>query len=247
MCFDAAMEPDATSMIRCSPATTSCAAEIVESVSPDSKEPAAAAVISISLAANSKNSETPPWRNSSNVPPAVDSSYAERVLTWFVGGAILAVWYVFRDPRFDLRLLAVGALIPDLIDIPIGRVTPAHSLLAAVGALTAVVVGTYGRKPWRRRWLALPIGMLLHLVLDGVVGSTRVFWWPFAGTDLEGRGVPSLDRGWWNVPLEIAGLAMLVWVWRRGGLSAPAARTHLCRTGQIVISTSKPQAPPPTC
>ena len=169
------------------------------------------------------------------------------MLTWFVGGAVVAVWFVFRDPRFDLRLLAVGALLPDLVDLPLGRVSPAHSLLAAVGVLAGVVLATYGRKPSRRRWLAVPIGMLMHLVLDGVVASTTVFWWPFAGTDLEGRSVPTVERGWWNLPLELIGTVALVWVWRRGGLGQPEARRHLWRHGQVVISTSRPAGPPPRC
>ena len=40
------------------------------------------------------------------------------VLLWFIGTAIVSVWYVFSDPFFDYRLLLVGALLPDLIDVP---------------------------------------------------------------------------------------------------------------------------------
>ena len=31
---------------------------------------------------------------------------------WFVGTAIITVGVVFRDPRFDYRLLIVGSVIP---------------------------------------------------------------------------------------------------------------------------------------
>ena len=34
---------------------------------------------------------------------------------WFFGTAILSVWFVFRDDRFDYRLLIVGSILPDAI------------------------------------------------------------------------------------------------------------------------------------
>ena len=169
------------------------------------------------------------------------------MLLWFVGASAVAVWFVFRDPRFDLRVLALGAVLPDLIDLPLGGVTPAHSLVGAVLTLIAVMALTVGRRPVRRRWLALPIGLLLHLVFDGVVGSTTVFWWPFAGFDLGDRPVPSVDRGWWNLPLEAIGAAALMWLWRRGGLGDASTRRHFIRTGQLVVGTRRPAGPPPTC
>ena len=33
---------------------------------------------------------------------------------WFIGTAVITVWYVFRDPRFDYRLLIVGSVLPEL-------------------------------------------------------------------------------------------------------------------------------------
>lgn len=168
------------------------------------------------------------------------------MLLWFVGTSALSVWFVFRDPRFDMRVLALGAVLPDVIDLPLGRVSPAHSLVAAVGVLITVMLVTVGRRPVRRRWLALPIGMLLHLVFDGVVGSTVVFWWPFAGFDLAGNSVPTVERGWWNIPLEVIGAAMVVWLWRRGNLSDVSTRRHFLRTGQLVVRTRTEQGPPPS-
>src|SRR4029453_14488008 len=100
---------------------------------------------------------------------------------WFIGTAVVSVWFVFRDPRFDYRLLALGAVLPDVIDLPGGRARWAHSITAAVGVLLVVMLATAGRKPVRRGLLALPIGMLLHLVFDGAFTATKVFWWPFAG------------------------------------------------------------------
>src|SRR4051794_577227 len=151
---------------------------------------------------------------------------------WFIGTAVASVWYVFRDPRFDYRLLAFGALLPDIIDLPGRHARGADSLTVAVGTLAAVMLLTAGRKPIRRLLLAVPIGMLLHLVFDGVFASTEVFWWPFTGSWGDVR-VPSLQRGWWNVVLEALGALVLWWMWRRCSLADPERRGRLVRHGLL--------------
>ena len=86
------------------------------------------------------------------------------------------------------------------------------------------MVVSVGRKPRRKLLLGLPIGTFLHLVFDGAWATTEVFWWPFTGASIGDEPLPSVQRGWWNVPLEAIGLVILVWVWRRPGLSDPARR-----------------------
>jgi hypothetical protein len=151
---------------------------------------------------------------------------------WFIGTAVISVWYVFRDPRFDYRLLAVGAILPDVIDLPARQARWAHSLTVAVAGLVAVMLVTSGRRAIRRLLLALPIGMLLHLVWDGAFASTHVFWWPFAGSWGNVR-VPSLQRGWFDAALEVVGALLLAWIWRRCELSDPARRDALVRHGVL--------------
>jgi hypothetical protein len=99
--------------------------------------------------------------------------------------------------------------------------------------LFVVMIVTAGRKPVRRLLLALPIGMFLHLVWDGVFASTHVLWWPFAGSWGNLR-VPSLQRGWLNVPFEIAGALLLAWMWRKCQLSDPRRRRDLIRHGVLL-------------
>lgn len=159
------------------------------------------------------------------------------MLLWFVGTAVLSVWYVFRDVRFDFRLLALGSLLPDVIDLPSGQARWAHSLITSVGVLVGVMLATVGRRMWRKRLLAVPIGMLMHLVWDGAFSTTKVFWWPFTGSWGDVR-LPSLQRGWWNVALEAAGAAMLAWAWRRFGLADPARRRTLWRAGTVTDTPS---------
>jgi hypothetical protein len=155
------------------------------------------------------------------------------VLLWFVGGAVVAVWLVFRDPRIDYRVVALGAVLPDLVDPFLGGASALHSVTASIVLLVVVMLATIGRRDARRRWLGLPIGTFMHLVLDGAFTSTRVFWWPFTGLSLPDARLPSIDRGAWNVLLEVAGAALLVWWGRQVGLDDPAARKGFLRTGQV--------------
>ena len=161
---------------------------------------------------------------------------------WFLGTAIVSVWFVFRDPNFDYRLLCVGAIIPDAIDVGFGGARAFHSVTVSIGVLLGVVIASAGRKRWRKRALAVPIGMMLHLVYDGAFTKARVFWWPLGGVRFHHDPLPSVSRGWLDVPLELLGLAMLVWVWRSFGLRASSRRAALVRTGRLDPATR--QVPP---
>lgn len=159
------------------------------------------------------------------------------MLLWFLGTALVSVWYVFSDPFFDYRLVLFGALVPDLIDVPFGQARWAHSLTVAVGMLVVVMLVTAGRRPIRRFLLGLPIGMLLHLVWDGAFASTKVFWWPFSG-DWGDVQVPSLDRLPLDIALELAGAGILWWAWRRFGLADADRRRRFWREGVLSESSS---------
>ena len=151
---------------------------------------------------------------------------------WFIGTAVITVWYVFRDPRFDYRLLIVGTLLPEL-DALSGGMRWMHSLAFSVALLIVVMVVSTGHKSRRKFLLGLPIGTFLHLVFDGAWATTTVFWWPFTGRSIGDEPLPSVQRGWWNVPLEMIGLLIVVWVWRRAGLSSASRRRAVLRTGRL--------------
>ena len=69
------------------------------------------------------------------------------VFFWFIGTAIVAVWYVFRDPRFDYRLLVVGSVLP------LGRCALRARGRAghALDALAGVQRRPARRRSWRSR------------------------------------------------------------------------------------------------
>jgi hypothetical protein len=101
-------------------------------------------------------------------------------------------------------------------------------------ALVVVVLATFRRRLARRRWLGVPIGMFLHLVLDGMWTRTEAFWWPLFGWDALGGTAPELSRGpLLLVLMELAGLACLLWLVRRFDLTRPDNRTRFVSTGQL--------------
>lgn len=155
------------------------------------------------------------------------------MVLWFAGMAFVCVWAVFKDPAIDHRLVIVGALLPDLVDVWSGGRWLAHTVLFSIVLLTLVMLGTRGHRLLRRRLLALPIGTFLHLVLDGMWTDKQVFWWPVYGSSFGDRSLPSIGRGWLDVPLELLGLLALVWAWRRFRLAEPERRRYFLRTGRL--------------
>ncbi|MCU1485534.1 MAG: hypothetical protein JWN67_2280 [Actinomycetia bacterium] len=155
------------------------------------------------------------------------------MLLWFAGMAFVCVWAVFKDPAIDHRLVVVGALLPDGIDVWSGGRWVAHTVLFSIVLLTVVMLATRGRRILRRQLLALPIGTFLHLVLDGMWADKQVFWWPVYGSSFGDRALPSISRGWFDLPLELLGLVALVWAWRRFRLAEPERRAYFLRTGRL--------------
>jgi hypothetical protein len=153
------------------------------------------------------------------------------MLLWFAGASVVLVWFAFRSPALDYRLVMLGSVLP-LLDAFTGGPWVLHTLLASVVALAVVMLCTQRRRLARRRALGLPIGMFVHLVLDGVWTRTSVFWWPFFGVDFSGR-LPEISRGALAFVLDVIGAGCLVWTYRRFGLDRPEARRRFLHTGQL--------------
>lgn len=139
---------------------------------------------------------------------------------WFIGTAIISVAFVFRDPSFDYRLLIVGSVLPTL-DAAFGGARFLHSITTTILVLVVVMSATAGRKPIRKPLLGVPIGMFLHLVFDGAWNDTSVFWWPFTGFGFDDAPFPVTERGVVSVLLELVGIALCVWLWRRNADRLP--------------------------
>lgn len=172
------------------------------------------------------------------------------MLFWHIGATTAFIRYAFRDPAMDLRFLVLGAILPDLIDLPIAVVwwdtfgsvrLAAHSFTFGALAMAAVLVVTR-RGPRRKRWMLLAVGVLAHLALDAMWQSPETLWWPFLGTEFTGSGFATYAdylRDLIGDPLmwlgEAAGLAYVVWMGRRIGIGDSEVRRSLMRTGAISV------------
>ena len=129
------------------------------------------------------------------------------MLFWFIGTSVASVWSVFRDPKFAYRWVIVGALVP------------VFSVVTVVGFLVAVMLLTIGKnaskRTVRKNFLALTIGLFMHLVFDGAFLNTKMFWWPLAGPSLDGYAIPLVERGFLNIPFELVGLGLILWTKRQ--------------------------------
>ncbi len=151
---------------------------------------------------------------------------------WYLAPSIVAVHDIFRSRGLDYRLIALGAILPLLIDAPLGYYAYGHSLFVAVGVLALVMLATIGRsRLLRRQLICLPIGWMCGLVLSGAFLHNTSFLWPLLGSDFPHDSlVPPVTI---LVLLDAAGFALGVWAWGRFGLRDPAKRAEFFRRGRL--------------
>lgn len=170
------------------------------------------------------------------------------MLFWHLGASLWLFRWIFKDPKVDVRFLLLGAILPDLIDLPVGTLLLAdrystgelwfHSLIAPTAYITIVLLTTRrGRR--RRAWMALGVGWLFHLLLDGMWFSQEVFLWPFFG-DIPPGEAPywplAWERAWsdpWRWGKEAVGAGYLIWLWAALGMSRPEHRWETLQTGRL--------------
>jgi hypothetical protein len=158
------------------------------------------------------------------------------MILWLVFGAIFGVWNVFQSSGLDFRLIALGSVLPLLLDAPYGAQSYAHTLLAAVIVLLLAMFVTMGRghRLRRRRALSLSIGWFAALVLSGSWAHKELFWWPAFGTERPDAPLfPPLPL---LIALELVGIAGAVWVYSRFGLHDAARRRIFFRTGRLSVA-----------
>jgi hypothetical protein len=172
------------------------------------------------------------------------------MLFWHVGATIALARYAFRDDRMDLRMLALGAILPDLIDTPIGLVfydrlgsvrLVSHGLIIAATIMVVVVLATRRGRP-RKRWMPLAIGIFFHILLDALWLDPETLWWPLLGWGFSPAGpetvsayLESLARNWWVWLGELAGLAYLAYLGRAADLRDGDKRSIFWRTGRVDV------------
>lgn len=171
------------------------------------------------------------------------------MLFWHLGATLWLFRWIFRDPKVDVRFLFVGAILPDLIDLPVGTLLLAdrystgelwsHSLLAATAYMVVVLLATRrGRR--RRAWMALGVGWLFHLLLDGMWVDQEVFLWPFFGAEIPAGAGPFWPLAWeralsdpWRWVTETVGVAYLIWLWITLGMADSERRRATIESGRL--------------
>ena len=153
------------------------------------------------------------------------------MVLWPVGMAVVIVWYVFRDPAVDYRLVVAGAVLPDLVVGPFGGGRVLHTLVFSAVLLAVVMLATRHRRQPRRRWLALPIGTFLHLVLDAIWTRRQVFWWPLFGTGIPADAGRSSLTG--LVAREVAGVALIAWILAAHRMLSARGVAAFARSGHL--------------
>jgi len=133
----------------------------------------------------------------------------------------------------DYRFVALGALMPDVIDKPLYRVTSIGSdhaighTLAFSLALIAVGAVLARRGEMRLFWLGL--GSLSHPLVDPVVMYPGTLLWPLLGWGFEpSPGIPGLYLR--AADAALAAVALGLW-WKRGWFRARVRR--FARVGAV--------------
>ena len=159
------------------------------------------------------------------------------MLLWTTGLSVLLVANVFRSVGIDYRLVAGGALLPLVVDLPVGHRWFAHTLVFPVALLVIVMLGTIdGSRLRRRRLLCIPIGVFCGLILSGAFANSDLFLWPLGGTGFSGAG---LLPEWWVVLLEeMGGLVAWWWVVGQFDLYLPEPRAVFLHTGRLQESAA---------
>ncbi|MFP3914491.1 MAG: hypothetical protein ACLFWM_06420 [Actinomycetota bacterium] len=169
------------------------------------------------------------------------------MLAWHLAAITFLFRWIFRDPKVDMRFLAAGAVLADVVDLTAATIIGSahgelwgHSLALPTMAGTVVLLSTRrGRR--RRAWMALVVAWMLHLLIDRMWLDAGTFLWPVLGWDVVGETGASFWSGaWeralsdpWRWILEAVGIGYLVWLSLWAGLRRPQARARLVATGRL--------------
>ena len=171
------------------------------------------------------------------------------MILWHLATALFGFRWVFRDPGADLRWLLVGALGPDLVDMPVGTLIWAevyssaeifgHTLIVTMAAGIMALLFTRRHSRARRNAMVMMVGWLIHLLADGIWLQARVFWWPFGGWSFPSQDLPFWAGAWaraqadpWRWIAEGVGFWYLVVVVRRSEQGSMDTLRRFLRTGR---------------
>lgn len=171
------------------------------------------------------------------------------MIFWHLGVTSAAIFLTLGRRWIDYRIVMLGALLPDLIDKPIGRILFedefqngrifAHTLLFPTVLLLCIQLFLRGRTA--RRWFILPIAAVLHQVLDGMWNEPVTFFWPLFTSRFPRDPV---DNYWLEVLMrpfdhpivlaqELVGLGLVLYIASAYRLWDRRRRLEFLRTGYL--------------
>ncbi|UCB42234.1 MAG: metal-dependent hydrolase [Dehalococcoidales bacterium] len=161
----------------------------------------------------------------------------------------LSSWFTRLGHHWDLRILLVGSLLPDIIDKPLGQVLFRESLSSGriffhTLLFTSLVAlgGLFLRYRTSRTWLlVLSAGTFAHLILDGMWRQELLttLLWPFYGIEFPRAELTDWTENIWYdllhnpavfIPEIIGGVVIILFLWvlvRNGRLINFIRRGHL--------------------
>jgi inner membrane protein len=163
---------------------------------------------------------------------------------WHLGLTAAIVYATLGRRRIDYRVVLLGAVLPDVVDLPLGRLLLreefqsqhlwGHTLLLPVVLALGVMLLMRGERA--RRWFVLPMAVLVHLGIDAMWDHPITLYWPLFGTDF-----PAERLGpWWRslvapvqIAKEVAGLGMLLYLGIGHDLQKADRRRAFLRTGKL--------------
>lgn len=136
-------------------------------------------------------------------------------------------WLITLGKSIDIRLLLIGALLPDIIDKPLGhlffREALSNGRIFAHTLLFLIIITLAGLYLYRRRaklWLlVLAFGTLIHLILDQMWQTPQALLWPFLGFTFPKEDITDWLPGTLHALLtnpsvyvpELLGAVILIW------------------------------------
>ncbi|MFC1963830.1 metal-dependent hydrolase [Chloroflexota bacterium] len=122
-----------------------------------------------------KNSRTPGNQATDKSPGPTPASRQSKTASWLNSLA----------DRIDIRLLLIGAMLPDIIDKPIGHFFFQNGRIFSHTLLFFLIVASAGvwiyLKSRKTPGLTLAFGMLTHLILDKMWLTPQTLFWPLYG------------------------------------------------------------------
>ncbi len=153
--------------------------------------------------------------------------------------------------RLDYRLVLLGAVLPDLIDKPVGEILfPSafhsgkifgHTLLLSVCLLAVGAASYHSRR--RTGALSLGIGTASHLVGDAMWNTATTLLWPLLGwfrpEEVTGSWLSRM-LDYLSSPFifftEMTGFLFLLFLAYRAHLSEPGAAWTFLRSGKLPVA-----------